>query len=74
MFERIRSALKGAASQPTSPVMRTRYHWRCECGAHSRGGFLLLTDVKSALDRHVWSKGKGHSMPEIHTTEEVRPY
>lgn len=74
MFEKIRRALKGAASQSASPVIRTRYHWRCACGAQSRGGFLLPSDVKYAIDRHVWSKGQGHPMPEIHTTEEERPY
>ncbi|MFD6534929.1 hypothetical protein [Streptomyces goshikiensis] len=58
------------------PVMRTRYHWRCECGAHSRGGFLIQSDAKYAADRHVWSKykDKGHPTPEVHTTEEPRPY
>jgi hypothetical protein len=73
VFEKIRRAL-GGVSQPTSPVTRTRYHWRCACGAQSRGGFLILSDVEHAIDRHVWSKGKGHPVPEIYTTEEVRPY
>ncbi|MFE9469406.1 hypothetical protein ACFYNW_38530 [Streptomyces virginiae] len=72
MFEKIRRALKGGAS--AGPVMRTRYHWRCECGRHSRDGFLSEFDAKYAADRHVWSKDKGHPMPEIHTTEEERPY
>lgn len=42
------------------------YHWRCECGAHSRGGFLSQSDAEYAAQRHQWGKGVGHPMPETH--------
>ncbi|MFZ3475382.1 hypothetical protein ACODT4_40915 [Streptomyces sp. 2.9] len=80
MFKKIRRALKGAASRPGAtsarPVMRKRYHWRCKCGAHSRGGWLIESDAKYNADRHLWSKyqDKQHPTPEIYTTEEERPY
>ncbi|MFZ3552119.1 hypothetical protein ACODT3_42245 [Streptomyces sp. 4.24] len=56
--------------------MRKRYHWRCKCGAHSRGGWLIESDAKYNADRHLWSKyqDKQHPTPEIYTTEEERPY
>ncbi|MER6253559.1 hypothetical protein ABT224_19610 [Streptomyces sp. NPDC001584] len=79
MFKKIRRAL-GAASRPGAaparPVMQTRYHWRCACGAHSRGGSLNEGDVKYNADRHLWSKykDKQHPTPEVYTTEEERPY
>lgn len=79
MFKKIRRAL-GVASRPgaasAGPVMQTCYHWRCECGAHSRDGWLFESDAKYNADRHVWGKykDKQHPTPEIYTTEEPRPY
>ncbi|MGW7314695.1 hypothetical protein [Streptomyces sp. NPDC054865] len=77
MFEKFRRVL--GVPQPrrraAAPVMRTRYHWICACGGHSRdGGFLLRSQVEYAIDRHLWSKEEGHPVPEIKTTEEKRPY
>lgn len=46
-----------------------QYHWRCECGAHSRGGFLSEPDAEYAAQRHQWGKGVGHPMPETHSMD-----
>ncbi|BDH15385.1 hypothetical protein [Streptomyces hygroscopicus] len=74
MFEKIRRALKGAALQPgtasAGPSTRPVYHWRCACGAHSRGGDPFKSDAEDNAQRHMWRKGKGHPMPEVYLTEE----
>lgn len=73
MFGRLRRALQG--SGPAAPKTRTLYHWRCECGAHSRGpgGWLIAPDAEYNARRHMWNKDKGHPMPEVYTTEEELP-
>lgn len=61
----------GAESETSYDASRrTQYHWRCECGAHSRtgGGWLLEADAEYAAQRHQWGKGVGHPMPEIYST------
>ncbi|MFG1860805.1 hypothetical protein [Microbispora bryophytorum] len=74
MIEKIWRALKGAASQPSTapgaPRSRTFYHWRCSCGAHSRGGWLITFDAEYNAQRHMWRQGVGHPMPEVYFTEE----
>jgi hypothetical protein len=72
VIEKIRRALTGAASQPdeTSRSFNPMtYHWRCECGAHSRGADIKA-DTEYNAQRHMWSKGVGHPMPEVYSTEE----
>ncbi|WP_143666764.1 MULTISPECIES: hypothetical protein [unclassified Streptomyces] len=73
MFSSIRRALRGARS--AAPKMRTVYHWRCECGAHSRlpGAWGLPVDARYNAERHQWRKGVGHPMPEVYSTEEEVP-
>lgn len=44
------------------------FHWRCECGGHSRGGWLLETDAEYGARRHQWSNGIDHPAPEIYST------
>ena len=71
MFGKLRRALQGAGV--AAPETRTFYHWRCECGAHSRGGDPFKSDAEYNAQRHVWSKAKGHPTPEIYSTEEEVP-
>ncbi|KRF06356.1 hypothetical protein ASH00_08945 [Arthrobacter sp. Soil782] len=47
----------------------THHHWRCACGAHSRGGFSSASDAEYAAQRHQWGKAVGHPMPEIHSAD-----
>lgn len=67
-------ALRGAAARSSSaggvPSTRTLWHWRCECGAHSRGGDPFKVDAEYNAQRHMWRKDVGHPMPEIYPTEE----
>lgn len=72
-------ALQGAAEKPNSGAndrrSRTLYHWRCQCGAHSRGdgGWLFESDAEYNAQRHQWRSSAEHS-PEVYTTiEEVSP-
>jgi hypothetical protein len=75
VIEKIRRALKGAASQPGTvsggPSSRTLCHRRCACGAHSRGpgGRLITHDAQYNAQRHMWYEGVGHPMPEVCSTE-----
>ncbi|MGN9893023.1 hypothetical protein [Micromonospora sp. L31] len=75
MIEKILRALSGAASDRTGSNTRTLYHWRCSCGAHSRGpgGWLISLDAEYAAQRHQWNKGAEHQMPEVYSTEEEVP-
>lgn len=72
MFEKIRRTLNGAASQRDDARSRTLYHWRCACGAHSRGpgGWLITYDAEYNARRHMWREGVGHPMPDVYSTEE----
>lgn len=75
----IRNFLRGLAdavsqSEPAESTydarLLTHYNWRCECGAHSRGGgFLMKFDAENAAYQHQWRKGVGHPMPETYSTE-----
>lgn len=47
----------------------THYHWKCECGGHSRGGWLFESDAQYAAQRHQWGQGVSHPMPMIYSTE-----
>jgi hypothetical protein len=49
--------------------MRTLYHWRCSCGAKSRGGDLFLQDAEQLAQEHMWRKGVGHPTPEVYAVE-----
>lgn len=71
----IRRALKIAESQTGSAsagfgAETTLYHWRCACGAHSRGGDPFKSDAEYNAQRHVWRSGVGHPTPEIYSTVE----
>ncbi|MFK0015711.1 hypothetical protein [Streptomyces sp. NPDC091027] len=70
----IRRALQDAASRSdtegSGPRKQTFWHWRCECGAHSRGGDPFKSDAEYNAQRHQWRKEKGHPMPEVYSTEE----
>lgn len=71
----IRRALQQAAVQSdtegSSPRRQTWWHWRCECGAHSRGGGSIRSDAEFLAQRHRLSKPFGHPIPEVYSTEEV---
>lgn len=49
----------------------THYHWRCECGGHSRGGWLFESDAEYNAQRHQWGQGVGHPMPETYSTDGI---
>lgn len=56
------------------PKTRTLYHWRCSCGAHSRGdgGWLFESDAEYNARRHQEYEGVlHHTMPEVYTTDEA---
>lgn len=67
--------LRGLGGQDDSRSTKTRtlYHWRCECGAHSRGGDPFESDAEYNAQQHQWSKGVDHPMPAIYSTEEEVP-
>jgi hypothetical protein len=73
VIEWIRRALRGSESQTGSTSAgfgSTLYHWRCACGAHSRGGDPFMSDAEYNAQRHMWRQGVGHPMPEIYSTDE----
>lgn len=72
MIEKILRVLGGTASAPTRSNTRMAYHWRCSCGAHSRGpdGWPFSLEAENAAQRHQWKKGVGHQMPEVYSTQE----
>lgn len=84
MIEKILRALAGSASQPDTEEAEASwdawtsgrfsnpmtYHWRCACGAHSRGGGDIKADAEYNAQRHMWSKPMGHPMPEVYSAEE----
>lgn len=45
------------------------WHWRCECGGHSRGGDPFKMDADYNAQRHQWNKGVGHPDPEVYSTD-----
>lgn len=69
----IRRALQDAAAQSETASdsgydwsqNEMNWHWRCECGAQSRGGDIKA-DTEYNAQRHQWSKGTGHPMPEVY--------
>lgn len=61
--------LGGSGNSGGATKLRTLYHWRCERGAHSRGGDLFERDAAYNAQRHQWGKGIGHPMPEVYSTE-----
>jgi len=73
VFSNLRRALR--KSGPAAPKMRTIYHWRCECGAKSRGpgGWGIPSDADYNAQRHQWRMGVGHPLPEVYSTEEEDP-
>ncbi len=62
-----------AGAAPVQSNVRTLYHWRCACGAHSRGGDLLESNAEYNAQRHVWRSGVGHPTPEIYSSVEEVP-
>ncbi|WIB68912.1 hypothetical protein DEI93_07750 [Curtobacterium sp. MCBD17_035] len=44
------------------------FHWKCECGGHSRGGWLYRMGAEQGALMHQNRKGVGHPMPEIYST------
>jgi hypothetical protein len=70
MIKKILRALSGTAPDRISNRTRTRYHWRCPCGGHSRtDGWLFPNDAEYGAQRHQWYKGVGHQMPEVYSTK-----
>lgn len=69
MLGRFLRSLGGSADAPGATKRRTLYEWRCECGAHSRGGDPFESDAEYNAQRHQWSKGVDHPMPEVYSTE-----
>jgi hypothetical protein len=63
---------RGAADRPSTKT-RTYFGWRCTCGGNSRGGWGRKADAEYAAQRHQWSKGVGHQMPETYSFEEEVP-
>lgn len=62
------------------PETRTLYHWRCPCGAHSRGGHPSEYDAERRAERHQLEAGveldahlagEHHPIPEVYATEDV---
>jgi hypothetical protein len=68
----IQVAVARSNSANDGPRTRTLWHWRCECGAHSRGGDPFKDDAEYNAQRHQWRQGVGHPMPEVYSTEEER--
>lgn len=44
------------------------FHWKCSCGSHSRGGWLLRSDAEQGAFLHRNRKGLPHPEPEIYST------
>ncbi|WP_030274381.1 hypothetical protein [Streptomyces sp. NRRL B-24484] len=58
-----------AARRPEpTPRIRTMHHWRCECGGHSRGGFITRDEAWWAGERHRRLKEAGHPTAELYTS------
>jgi hypothetical protein len=52
------------------PKTMVVYHWRCPCGAHSRGGDWNESHAHYLAQSHQWSKPVPHPEPEVYATEE----
>jgi hypothetical protein len=67
-------ALIGAESQPSGPPTDQFnppiYHWRCECGARSRGPDIKA-DAEFNAQRHLSRQEVGHPTPEVYAGEPV---
>lgn len=59
----------GADVNPYYARSGTFWHWRCECGGHSRGGDQFKADADQNAYLHQWRKGVGHPMPEVYSTD-----
>lgn len=73
MLGRLLHGFSGRERATSATKTRTLYHWRCECGAHSRGGDPFESDAEYNAQRHQWSKGIDHPRPEVFSTEEEVP-
>lgn len=69
ILRRILRAVGVSADTSGATKLRTLYEWRCECGAHSRGGDPFKRDAEYNARRHQWSKGVDHPTPEVYATE-----
>jgi len=69
MLGKFLRGLAGSANSADATKTRTLYEWRCECGAHSRGGDPFESDAEYNAQRHQLSKGVGHPMPEVYPTQ-----
>lgn len=67
VIEFLRGILGGGSSP--EPRTQTFYHWRCSCGAHSRGGDPFESDAEYNAQRHQWRNGIDHPMPEIYSNQ-----
>lgn len=61
--------LRGLTGTGGATKTRTLYHWRCECGAHSRGCDSIKFDAECKAQRHQLRKSIGHPMPSVYSTE-----
>jgi hypothetical protein len=57
-----------ASSLPSRPFNPPIYHWRCECGAHSRGADIKA-DAEFNAQRHLSRQEASHPTPEVYSTE-----
>jgi hypothetical protein len=73
MLRKFLRGLGGPNDSGGATKTRTLYHWRCECGAHSRGGDPFESDAEYNAQRHQWGKGVDHPMPAVYSTEEEVP-
>lgn len=64
----IRNRAQLAEDNPYRAKSGTYWHWRCECGAHSRGGDPFKADADQNAYLHQHRKGVGHPMPEVYST------
>lgn len=62
----LRRLLGGGSASKT----KTFWHWRCECGGHSRGGDFFKADAEQNAYLHQNRKGVGHPAPEVYSTQE----
>jgi hypothetical protein len=61
--------LGGQGDSSGATKTRILYHWRCECGAHSRSGDPFEPDAEYNAQRHQWAKGVDHPTPSVPSTE-----
>jgi hypothetical protein len=68
VVEAVSTSTAEASSNDESAL--TRHRLRCECGAHSRGGWGIEFDARYNAERHQWRQGVGHPMPEVYSIEQ----